>query len=194
MLLSLLLVGASARASLPTVLVIGDSITSGYGIPFEKNWVSLAQNRMRSKVRFINAAISGETTAGASRNLPGLLDEHRPRVVILAIGGNDGLRGHPPAVIYKNLAGMIERSLQAGADVVLTGIDIPSNYGPAYRDAFRSVYTKLAADYALAFVPSIITDIFSHPEMFQEDGVHLNEAAQQLIADRICPVIDTVID
>ena len=194
MLLFLLLVGASARASLPTVLVIGDSITSGYGIPFEKNWVSLAQNRMRSKVRFINAAISGETTAGASRNLPGLLDEHRPRVVILEIGGNDGLRGHPPAVIYENLAGMIERSLQAGADVLLTGIDIPSNYGPAYRDAFRSVYTKLATDYALAFVPSIITDIFSHPEMFQEDGVHLNEAAQQLIADRICPVIDTLID
>jgi len=194
LLLSLLLVGASARASLPTVLVIGDSITSGYGIPFEKNWVSLAQNRMRSKVRFINAAISGETTAGASRNLPGLLDEHRPRVVILEIGGNDGLRGHPPAVIYENLAGMIERSLQAGADVLLTGIDIPSNYGPAYRDAFRSVYTKLAADYAIAFVPSIITDIFSHPEMFQEDGVHLNEAAQQLIADRICPVIDTLID
>lgn len=194
MLLFLLLVGASARASLPTVLVIGDSITSGYGIPFEKNWVSLAQNRMRSKVRFINAAISGETTAGASRNLPGLLDEHRPRVVILEIGGNDGLRGHPPAVIYENLAGMIERSLQAGADVLLTGIDIPSNYGPAYRDAFRSVYTKLAADYAIAFVPSIITDIFSHPEMFQEDGVHLNEAAQQLIADRICPVIDTLID
>jgi len=194
LLLFLLLVGASARASLPTVLVIGDSITSGYGIPFEKNWVSLAQNRMRSKVRFINAAISGETTAGASRNLPGLLDEHRPRVVILEIGGNDGLRGHPPAVIYENLAGMIERSLQAGADVLLTGIDIPSNYGPAYRDAFRSVYTKLAADYAIAFVPSIITDIFSHPEMFQEDGVHLNEAAQQLIADRICPVIDTLID
>ena len=89
---------------------------------------------------------------------------------------------------------MIERSLQAGADVLLTGIDIPSNYGPAYRDAFRSVYTKLAADYAIAFVPSIITDIFSHSEMFQEDGVHLNEAAQQLIADRICPVIDTLID
>lgn len=160
----------------------------------EKNWVSLAQNRMRSKVRFINAAISGETTAGASRNLPGLLDEHRPRVVILEIGGNDGLRGHPPAVIYENLAGMIERSLQAGADVLLTGIDIPSNYGPAYRDAFRSVYTNLAADYAIAFIPSIITDIFSHPEMFQEDGVHLNEAAQQLIADQICPVIDTLID
>ena len=194
LLLSLLLVGASARASLPAVLVIGDSITSGYGIPLEKNWVSLAQNRMRSKVRFINAAISGETTAGASRNLPGLLDEHRPRVVILEIGGNDGLRGHPPAVIYENLAGMIERSLQAGADVLLTGIDIPSNYGPAYRDAFRSVYTNLAADYAIAFIPSIITDIFSHPEMFQEDGVHLNEAAQQLIADQICPVIDTLID
>ncbi|MFL2550789.1 MAG: arylesterase [Arenicellales bacterium] len=194
LLLSLLLVGASARASLPAVLVIGDSITSGYGIPLEKNWVSLAQNRMRSKVRFINAAISGETTAGASRNLPGLLDEHRPRVVILEIGGNDGLRGHPPAVIYENLAGMIERSLQAGADVLLTGIDIPSNYGPAYRDAFRSVYTNLAADYAIAFIPSIITDIFSHPEMFQEDDVHLNEAAQQLIADQICPVIDTLID
>jgi len=194
LLLFLLLVCASAKASLPTVLVIGDSITSGYGIPFEKNWVSLAQKRMHPQVRFINAAISGETTAGASRNLPGLLDQHRPRVVILEIGGNDGLRGHPPAIIYENLAGMIERSLKTGAAVLLTGIDIPANYGPAYRDAFLSVYTKLAADYDIAFVPSIITDIFSHSEMFQEDGVHLNEAAQQLILDRIYPVLKTLLD
>ena len=179
---------------MPTVLVIGDSITSGYGIPFEKNWVSLAQKRMHPQVRFINAAISGETTAGASRNLPGLLDQHRPRVVILEIGGNDGLRGHPPAIIYENLAGMIERSLKTGAAVLLTGIDIPANYGPAYRDAFRSVYTKLAADYDIAFIPSMFDEIFSRPELLQADGLHPNETAQHLIADRIYPVLRTLLD
>ena len=163
-------------------------------MPEEKGWVSLIQKRLPAGTRMINASISGDTTAGASRRLPGLLDQHRPRVVILGIGGNDGLRGHPPAIIYENLAGMIERSLQAGAAVLLTGIDIPANYGPAYRDAFLSVYTNLAADYDIAFVPSIITDIFSHSEMFQADGVHLNEASQHLILDRIYPVLRTLID
>jgi len=174
--------------------VIGDSISAAYGMPVEDGWVSLIQERMRSEARFINAAISGETTAGAARSLQGLLEQHQPRVVILEIGANDGLRGHPPTVIYKNLAGMIELSLQSDATVLLIGIDIPSNYGPAYRDAFRSVYTKLAANYDIAFVPSIFDEIFSRPELLQPDGLHPNETAQNLISERIYPVVSTLLD
>ena len=194
LLLLCFLIGGSANASQPAVIVIGDSISAAYGMPIEKGWVSLIQGRMQSRARFINAAISGETTAGAARSLTGLLKQYQPHVIILEIGANDGLRGHPPTVIYENLAGMIERSLHAGAAVLLTGIDIPSNYGPAYRDAFRSVYTKLAENYDIAFVPSIFNEIFSRPDLLQPDGLHPNEAAQHLIADHIYLVLSTLLD
>ena len=194
MLLASFLFGASAGASPPTILIIGDSISAAYGMPVEKGWVSLIQKRLPPQTRVINAAISGETTAGASRNLPGLLDQHRPQIVILEIGANDGLRGHSPAVIERNLADMIKQSMRSGAQVLLTGIDIPSNYGPAYRDAFRSVYTKLAADYDITFVPSIFDEIFSRPDLLQDDGLHPNETAQHVIADLIFPLLKTLID
>lgn len=163
-------------------------------MPEEKGWVSLIQKRLPAGTRMINASISGETTAGASRTLPGLLDQHRPQIVILELGANDGLRGHPPAVIERNLAGMITQSMQSGAKVLMTAIDIPSNYGPAYRDAFRSVYTNLAADYDIAFVPSIFDEIFLRPDLLQDDGLHPNEAAQHVIADRIYSVLKTLTD
>ena len=142
----------------------------------------------------INASMSGETTAGASRTLPGLLGQHRPQIVILELGANDGFRGHPPAVIERNLAGMITQSMQSGAKVLMTAIDIPSNYGPDYRDAFRSVYTNLAADYDIAFVPSIFDEIFLGPDLLQDDGIHPNEAAQHVIVERILPVLINLLD
>ena len=194
MLLSLVLLGAFANASPPTVLVIGDSISAAYGMPVEKGWVSLIHKRLPPGTEIVNAAQSGKTTSGALRILPGLLDQHRPQIVILEIGANDGLRGHPPAVIEKNLASMITQSMQSGAKVLMTAMDIPSNYGPAYRDAFRSVYTTLAADYDIAFVPSIFDEIFLGPDLLQDDGIHPNEAAQHVIADRIYPVLKILID
>jgi len=194
LLLFLLLFGGSANASLPVVLVIGDSLSAAYGMPVEKGWVSLIKKRMQSRARIENESESAKTTPQVTHKLPDWLKKHQPQVVILEIGANDGLRGHPPSVIYTNLAGMIERSLQAGAAVLLTGIDIPANYGPAYRDAFRSVYTKLAADYDIAFIPSMFDEIFSRPELLQADGLHPNETAQHLIADRIYPVLRTLLD
>jgi len=176
------------------VLVIGDSLSAAYGMPVEKGWVSLIKKRMQSRARIENESESAKTTPQVTHKLPDWLKKHQPQVVILEIGANDGLRGHPPSVIYTNLAGMIERSLQAGAAVLLTGIDIPANYGPAYRDAFRSVYTKLAADYDIAFIPSMFDEIFSRPELLQADGLHPNETAQHLIADRIYPVLRTLLD
>jgi acyl-CoA thioesterase-1 len=163
-------------------------------MPVEKGWVSLIQKRLPPQTRVIDAAESGKTTSGALRILPGLLDQHRPQVVILEIGANDGLRGHHPDVIKRNLASMITQSMQSGAHVLMTGMDIPSNYGPVYREAFRSVYTDLAADYDIAFVPSIFDEIFLRPDLLQADGLHPNEAAQHVIADRILPVLKTLID
>jgi len=163
-------------------------------MPVEKGWVSLIHKRLPPGTEIVNAAQSGKTTSGALRILPGLLDQHRPQIVILEIGANDGLRGHPPAVIERNLASMITQSMQSGARVLMTAMDIPSNYGPAYRDAFRSVYTNLAADYDIAFVPSIFDEIFLGPDLLQDDGIHPNEAAQHVIADRIFPVLNTLID
>jgi len=163
-------------------------------MPVEKGWVSLIQKRLPPQTRVIDAAESGKTTSGALRTLPALLDQHRPQIVILEIGANDGLRGHPPAVIERNLAELIEQSMRSGARVLLTGMDIPSNYGPAYREAFRSVYTNLAADYDITFVPSIFDEIFLRPDLLQEDGLHPNEAAQHVIADLIFPALQTLMD
>lgn len=173
---------------------MGDSLSAAYGMPLEKGWVHLTQKRMQSRARFVNASISAETTAGAAHNLPGLLQKHRPQIVILEIGANDGRRGHPPAAIFMNLAAMIERSLEAGSAVVLAGIDIPSNYGPAYREAFRSVYPKLAADYDIAFIASLFDEIYSRPDLLQDDRLHPNEKAQILIADRIFESLNTLLD
>ena len=194
MLLSLFLIVTCVSAAPPIVLVIGDSISAAYGMPEEKGWVSLIHKRLPAGTEIVNAAQSGKTTSGALRILPELLDQHRPQVVILEIGANDGLRGHPPDVIKSNLASMITQSMQSGAHVLLTAIDIPSNYGSAYRNAFRSVYTKLAADYDIAFVPSLFDEIFLRPDLLQGDGLHPNEAAQHVIADRIILELKTLIE
>ena len=188
------LIAGSANASPPVILVMGDSLSAAYGMPLEKGWVYLTQKRLQSRARLINASISGETTAGAAHNLPGLLQKYQPRIVILAIGANDGLRGHLPATIFMNLATMIEQSHQAGSAVILTGIDIPSNYGPAYREAFRSVYTKLAADYDIVFMASLFDEIYSRPDLLQGDGLHPNEKAQILIGDRIIESLNTLMN
>jgi len=163
-------------------------------MPVERGWVSLIHKRLPPGTEIVNASQSGKTTSGALRILPGLLDQHRPQVVILEIGANDGLRGHPPDVIKRNLISMITQSMRSGAHVLMTAIDIPSNYGPAYRDAFRSIYTNLAADYDIAFVPSIFDEIFLRPDLLQDDGLHPNEAAQHVIADRIFPVLRNLLD
>ena len=175
-----------------TILVLGDSLSAAYQMAEEDGWVYLAQEELAGRAKFINASVSGETTAGARASLPALLARYDPDVVILEIGANDGFRGHPPLAIQQNLVAMIEMSTQSGAQVVLIEMDIPANYG-AYRTAFRETYSTVAETHSVSLVPSMFQDIFEKPSLLQSDGIHPNENAQPIIRDRILAVLQELL-
>lgn len=191
-LLCLLIAGAAHGAS-GTILVMGDSLSAGYGVPTAKAWVTLLQQRLDQRLltdwSVVNASISGETTDGGLRRLPRLLDQHHPDVVIIELGGNDGLRGFPPSVINDNLRQMIQLSRQAGARLLLAGIQMPPNYGPRYTKAFAAIYPKLAQSLSVALVPFILAGIYDQPGLMQGDGMHPNADAQPKLLDNVWPVL-----
>lgn len=193
--LAWLLIAASwAQANEPRhLLILGDSLSAAYGIDQSQAWVSLLQERLATKQlqRFTitNASISGETTDGGLRRLPELLSKHQPDIVILELGGNDGLRGFPPQVIKQNLRQMIELSQQNQADVLLIGIEIPPNYGKRYTEAFSQIFADLAQRYELAFLPFFLDGVFDGEAMMQHDGIHPTAAAQPQLLDNIWPVL-----
>jgi acyl-CoA thioesterase-1 len=178
--------------SATTVLVIGDSLSAAYGIPADQGWVALLQAQLKQEhkdVRLVNASISGETSAGGRRRLPALLEQHRPHVVILELGGNDGLRGIPPAQTEQNLAAMIETARAAGAKVLLLGMKLPTNYGPKFGEMFEAVYQSLVRRYPVTFVSFFLEDVALETELMQADGIHPNLAAQPLLARRVCQAL-----
>lgn len=175
----------------PTLLVMGDSLSAAYGIEQEESWVSLLAERLDGAAHVVNASISGETTAGGAERLPALLDQHTPQLVLVELGGNDGLRGLPPQQMQHNLADMIEASQRAGAEVLLLGIDIPPNYGQAYRDAFTAVYTTLAGEYAVPLVPFLLEGVALDASLMQTDGIHPTASAQPVILDNVWPELET---
>ena len=188
--LVLMLAGATALAAArPVVLVMGDSLSAAYGIEQRAGWVSLLQARLDGKARVVNASISGETTSGAAARLPDLLGQHRPEIVVLELGGNDGLRGLPPGQMRANLAAMIEQSQAADAEVLLLGIDIPPNYGRAYRDAFTGVFTRLADEHDLPLVPFLLEGVALEDDLMQDDGIHPTAAAQPRILENVWPAL-----
>lgn len=188
MLLSLLLAGGAAQAATrPVLLVMGDSLSAAYGIEQQAGWVSLLQARLDGKAQVVNASISGETSSGAAARLPDLLGQHEPDIVVLELGGNDGLRGLPPGQFEANMAAMIEASQASGAEVLLLGIDIPPNYGRAYRDAFTGVYTRLAEEFELPLVPFLLEGVALEEELMQADGIHPTAAAQPRILENVWP-------
>ncbi|MFC3284861.1 arylesterase [Litchfieldella rifensis] len=180
--------------SRPTLLVMGDSLSAAYGIEQDQGWVDLLAERLGDEVRVVNASISGETTSGGVSRLPDLLRQHEPELVLLELGGNDGLRGLPPRQMRSNLAEMIEASQDAGAEVLLLGIDIPPNYGQAYREAFRAVYTGLAETYEVPLVPFILEDIALDETLMQGDGIHPTAAAQPRILDNVWPALEALLE
>lgn len=193
--LLLMLAGSSAlAASRPVVLVMGDSLSAAYGIEQGAGWVSLLQARLDGKARVVNASISGETTSGAAARLPDLLGQHRPEIVVLELGGNDGLRGLPPGQMRANLAAMIEQSQAADAEVLLLGIDIPPNYGQAYRDAFTGVFTRLADRHDLALVPFLLEGVALDDELMQDDGIHPTAEAQPVILANVWPALAPLLE
>lgn len=170
------------------ILVVGDSLSAAYGIPVEQGWVALLQQRLDTggyPYRLVNASISGDTTANALARLPAALAAQSPDVVMLALGGNDGLRGLSLKAMKSNLAAMIESAQAAGARVLLVGVQLPPNYGPRYTQGFQAVYRDLAQEYELALLPSLVDGIGTEQSLMQADGIHPNITAQPLICDRV---------
>jgi len=177
----------------PSVLVVGDSLSAAFGIAQEESWVALLGERLRAKgygYGVVNASITGDTTTGGLKRLPRALELHRPAVVIIELGGNDGLRGTPVAVMRGNLARMIELSQAAGARVVLTGIQIPTNYGGPYTRSFAAVYPELAKQYGTGLVGFILDGIAMDMSLFQADGIHPTAEAQKIIVDNVWPALE----
>jgi acyl-CoA thioesterase I len=183
----------SARADAPVILVFGDSISAGYGLArVEQGWVALLQTRLEQQgygYQVVNASVSGETTAGGLARLPRALHLHRPKLVILELGGNDGLRALPVAPMRANLASMIDLARSAGAKVLLLGMRMPPNYGPDYTEQFRSVYSDLARADKLPWVPFLLTGIALSPNLMQADGVHPNELGQPRLLNNVWPLL-----
>jgi acyl-CoA thioesterase-1 len=178
----------------PVLLVMGDSLSAAYGIEQQEGWVSLLETRLNGKARVINASISGETSSGGASRLPDLLGQHEPDIVLLELGGNDGLRGLPPRQLEANMAGMIEASQAADAEVLLLGIDIPPNYGQAYRDAFTGVYYRLAEEFEVPLVPFLLEGIALDDNLMQNDGIHPTAAAQPRILDTVWPELAPLLE
>nr|WP_246389829.1 arylesterase [Halomonas cerina] len=173
---------------------MGDSLSAGYGIEHEAGWVSLLSERLEGKAQVVNASISGETSRGGAARLPDLLRQHAPDIVLIELGGNDGLRGLPPAQMRANLAGMIEASRAAGARVLLLGIDIPPNYGSAYREAFTGVFSGLAERFDVPLVPFLLDGVALDASLMQNDGLHPTAAAQPTILANVWPALAPLLE
>ena len=179
---------ASASAFAGTVLVWGDSLSAGYGLRPQQAWPALLEKKIadaRLPHKVINASISGETTAGGRSRLPAALQTHRPSLVVIELGANDGLRGLPVAAMSTNLQAMIDASRQAGAKVLLIGMRMPPNYGPDYTTRFEKAFQDLARANKLRLVPFMMEGFADQRVYFQQDGIHTVADAQPLILDTI---------
>jgi len=192
-LLALLLASISARAEAPVILVFGDSISAGYGLAnVDQGWVELLRTRLKGQgygYQVINASVSGETTAGGLARLPRALELHHPDIVILELGGNDGLRALPVAQMRENFGHMIDLATHAGARVLLLGIKIPPNYGPQYTSQFEAVYGDLSRADKLPLVPFLMDRIALKPDLMQADDIHPNVNGQPILLDNVWPVL-----
>jgi acyl-CoA thioesterase-1 len=186
-----LLLSFAAQAT-DTILVVGDSISAGYGLAQGQSWPSLLEKRLREQrldYSVVNASISGDTTAGGRSRIGAALDRARPTVVIIALGGNDGLRGLPIAALRDNLHAMIEAVRARKARVVLAGMKLPPNYGPDYTRAFEQSYAELARRHKAALVPFLLDGVAEKRELFQPDGIHPVAEAQPQILDNVWKVL-----
>jgi acyl-CoA thioesterase-1 len=184
---------ASARAEAPVILVFGDSISAGYGLPrVDQGWVELLKTRLKTQgygYQVVNASVSGETTAGGLARLPRALELHHPAIVILELGGNDGLRALPVAQMRANLTQMLTLTLAAAAKPLLLGMRMPPNYGPHYTEEFALVFSDLAKERKIPLVPFLLTDIALSPNLLQGDEIHPNEQGQPVLLDNVWPVL-----
>lgn len=186
----------TARAEPPVILVLGDSLSAAYGIALEDGWVARLQGRLQGlglDYRVVNAGISADTTAGGLARLPALLARHRPTVLILELGANDGLRGLRPAVIRENLAQCIRLGREAGSRVLLIGIQLPPNYGAAFNQVFQAVFQDLANSEGVPLVPSLLAGVAEDRTLMQADDLHPNAKAQPRILDNVWPKLEPLL-
>lgn len=176
-----------------SIMILGDSLSAGYGINPQQGWVTLLQQRLNQQFpkqhKVINASVSGETTSGALARLPKLLQTHQPNIIVIELGGNDGLRGQPPQMIQKNLAQMIQQSQKTKATVILLGMKIPPNYGTAYSTAFENNYKVLSQQYKVKMHPFFMNGIAGNKSLMQKDLIHPNAVAQKILLDNAYPLI-----
>jgi acyl-CoA thioesterase-1 len=187
---------AAAADAARTVLVFGDSLSAAYGLATPQGWVSLLGERIaREKLawRVVNASISGETTAGGLRRLPGDLERHRPSLVVIALGANDGLRGQPVAAARANLEEMIRLARAARAEPVLVGLMIPPNYGIDYAREFRELFPQIARKAKVPLVPFLLDGIADKRDLFLADQLHPSAVAQPLILDNVWPTLEPLL-
>ena len=187
-LLLLVLSGAAAAQPTQPILFLLDRFSAAYGLSLEQGWVALLDSRLQNEDRpyhTVNASISGDTSAGGLRRLPGLLETHEPRIVIVELGGNDGLRGYPVGQLRNNLISMIELIETADATALILPMEIPPNLGKFYTDAFRATFTEAAEQTGAALADFPLVSVALEPELMQSDGIHPTAAAQPLILDTV---------
>jgi len=178
------------------VLVIGDSISAGFGLDSRAGWVTLLEQRLKQEGLarpVINASISGDTSAGGLSRLPALLKTHQPSIVIIELGGNDGLRGQSPAMLQQNLARMIKLAKDNGARVLLLGMRLPPNYGQRYTQSFAGVYADVAAQQEVPLVPFFLEGVGGVEGMMQADGIHPTASAQPLLLENVWPLLQSIL-
>ncbi|MBU2886001.1 arylesterase [Gilvimarinus agarilyticus] len=187
-----LFLASFAQADNKTLLVVGDSLSAGYGIDIKQGWVHQLQLKLdREQLAYtvVNASVSGETTTGGKARLPKLLETHQPDIVLLELGANDGLRGQPIKIPHNNLANMITAVQNADAQVLLIGIQIPPNYGARYTEAFAGIFARLAQTYDTALVPFLLEGVALNPQLMLKDGIHPTAEAQPILLDTVWPYL-----
>jgi acyl-CoA thioesterase-1 len=196
--LLILMIGADAKsAEPPTVLIFGDSLSAGYGIDVDQSWGALLQSRLIDQGyehRVVNASISGETTEGGATRIESALADFSPDLIILELGGNDGLRGFPAARMRANLEKIVNRATASGAAVVLLGIRIPTNYGPRYSAEFEDVFRQVSEDFGVQWIEFFMDGIAFDDNLLQEDRIHPNALAQPILLDNAWPIISDTLN
>ena len=194
--MALVLANSASAEPPPTVLVIGDSLSAAYGMDMEQGWVHLLSEKLSDQspgATVVNSSISGDTTGGGAQRLPPLLEQHEPSVVIIELGGNDGLRAYPIKQMRANLAKMTQASLEQGAKVLLLAAEAPPNLGRRYTTLFRESYSQLANDENVVALPFIVESIFLSSDLMQSDRTHPNATAQPLLLDVVWPTLTSLL-
>ena len=196
LLLLALLAPTSGQSQESIVLVMGDSISAAYGMELSQGWVALLQKRLElthPTWKVINGSISGETAAGGLRRLPALMTTHRPGIVLIELGGNDGLRGYPINQLQENLKGLVRTAEAEGAQALLAAMEIPPNFGSRYTTLFRESFEKVAEDSDAILIPFLLANVAVNPALMQADGIHPTQQAQSTIVDNVWPYLEAAL-